>query len=466
LHAANTVLLFWALLQLTGALWRSAFVAALFAWHPLHVESIAWVSERKDVLSTFFLLLSILAYTRFATGSKAQAAGTKIAYAAALGFFALGLMSKPMVATLPFVLLLLDYWPLQRTGTPWKALLLEKVPFLAFAALDCAATLWAQKGANSVVSWEALPLSMRLANAIVSCPRYLWKMIWPADLAVLYPYPDRWNAGAIAGSALLVGMITAVAIRQRKQRPYLMMGWLWFLGTLAPVIGLVQVGIQSIADRYTYVPSIGIFVMATWGAAELLQKRPQLTRSVAAVGVAVLILLASVTRVQLNYWRNSVTLFSHATEVTHGSVLSEYNLAEALARNGEEELAAAHYFKALAIQPNRVEAQYNSQTEARYNLGALYVKQGKRVEAESQFRAILATEPDHARAHGALASVLISAGRLPDAAGECREVTRLEPRNSGAWHRLGDVLSRLGDGGGAEKAYAEAARLNATAPKP
>jgi len=395
-HAANVVLLFLVLCQWTGAPWRSALVAALFAWHPLHVESVAWVSERKDVLSAFFWLLTLAAYGRYAKGRK-------VFYCLALFFFALALLSKPMVVTLPFVLLLLDFWPLKRTAAP--GLFVEKIPFFALAALECVATLWAQSGANSVVNFGILPFSARVANALVSCVLYLWKMLWPVDLALPYPYSHIWTFWPAAGAGCLLLLISAGAILRARREPYLIVGWLWFLGTLTPVIGLAQTGIQPMADRYTYAPLIGIFIMAVWAIPGAWTRWPRPGLVFGAVVAGVLGFLLAGAETQLQYWRNSVALFSHTVAVTRNNILAEYNLAEALARQGDEALAVVHYQRALAIEPNRVEAHYNSQTQAHYNLGLIFRAHKQWAEAEAQFRACLREDPSLARARDNLDAV-------------------------------------------------------------
>jgi len=396
-HTANVVLLFLVLCQWTGAPWRSALVAALFAWHPLHVESVAWVSERKDVLSAFFWLLTLAAYGRYAKGRK-------VYYFLALFFFALGLLSKPMVVTLPFVLLLLDFWPLKRTAAP--GLFLEKIPFFALAALECVATLWAQREANSVVSFGILPFSARLANALVSCVLYLWKMLWPVDLALPYPYSRVWTFWPAAGAGCLLLLISAGAILRARRQPYLIVGWLWFLGTLTPVIGLAQVGIQPMADRYSYVPLIGVFIMAAWAIPGAWTRWPRPGLVLGAVAAGALGFLLAGAETQLQYWRNSVALFSHTVAVTRNNILAEYNLAEALARQGDEAEAVVHYQRVLAIAPNRVEAHYNSQTQAHYNLGLIFRARQQWAEAEAQFRACLRADPNLARARHNLDAVL------------------------------------------------------------
>ena len=389
---------------MNGAPWRSALVAALFAWHPLHVESVAWVSERKDVLSTFFWLLTLEAYGRYAESLKYQISNFKLHYIAALFFFALGLLSKPMVVTLPFVLLLLDFWPLKRRAA--AGLFLEKIPFFILATLECFATLWAQSGANSMVSFGVLPFSARLANALVSCVLYLWKMLWPVDLAAPFPYSHVWNLWPAAAAGCLLLLISAGAILRARRQPWLLVGWLWYLGTLMPVIGLAQVGIQPMADRYTYVPLIGIFIMAAWAIPANGRAGRGRGWFFGAVVAGVLGFLLAGTEVQLQYWRNSVALFSHTVAVTRNNIMAEYNLAEALARQGDETEAIVHYQRALAIEPNRVEAHYNSQAQAHYNLGLIFRARKQWAEAEAQFRACLRDDPTLARAHNNLNAVL------------------------------------------------------------
>lgn len=410
LHAANVVLLFLVLCQLTGATWRSALVAALFAWHPLHVESVAWISERKDVLCAFFWLLTMAAYGRYA---KLAGARRKIWYALALLLFALALLSKPMAVTLPFVLLLLDAWPLRRKVAP--GLFLEKIPFVALAVMDGVAAFWAQGRANSVISIDVLPLPERVANALVSCVLYLWKMLWPADLALPYPYSHVWPFWQAAGAAVLLLTISAVVILRMRREPWLAAGWFWFLGTLAPVIGLVQLGIQSMADRYTYLPLIGIFIMAAWAIPAAWTRWPRPGLVFGAVTAAVLVFLLAEAEVQLQFWRNSVALFTHAVAVTPNNILAEYNLAEALARQGDEAQAVDHYQRALAIEPNRVEARYNSQAQAHYNLGLIYRTHKQWALAEPQFRACLRGDPHLARAHSNLGVALVGLGRIDEA---------------------------------------------------
>jgi protein O-mannosyl-transferase len=472
-HLANTVLLFWLLEGLTGAMWRSALVAALFAWHPLHVESVAWVSERKDVLCTFFWLLTLAAYAKYATGSKKNGAKPWIWYGLALIFYALGLLSKPMVVTLPFVLLLLDFWPLARcpkskvqspksedetAGVSWTILLAEKVPFFVLSGLECMATIWAQKSGNSVVTAVAFPVPARIANALVGYVLYLWKTVWPVDLAVPYPFSHEWTFVQAAGAGVLLAAITAAVLWRLRTQPYLAVGWFWFLGTLVPVIGLVQVGMQFMADRYTYVPLMGVFIAVAWSIPSGWTTLPRPGRVFATATGAILVALLLVTRVQLFYWQNSITLFTHTVAVTQDNILAEYNLGEALARADAKEEAEKHYLKALAIKPNRVEAQYNSQPQARFNLAVIYLhEEGKLPDAEALFETCVRENPGEPRAHAALATTLLAMGRTAEGIQEEREVVRLNPNDVESMNRLAWLLAtqsdaKLRDG-------AEAARL-------
>jgi protein O-mannosyl-transferase len=466
------VLLFWLLEGLTGAMWRSALVAALFAWHPLHVESVAWVSERKDVLSTFFWLLTLIAYGKYARGLKKSAAKAWVCYGLALVFFSLGLLSKPMVVTLPFVLLLLDYWPLGRcpkskvqspksekeaAGVSWVRLLAEKVPFFVLSGLECAATFWAQKAGNSVVTATAFPVPDRIANALVAYVLYLWKTVCPMDLAAPYPFSHEWTFAQAGGAGLLLVAITAAVLWRARARPYLAVGWFWFLGTLVPVIGLVQVGMQFMADRYTYIPLMGVFIAVAWSIPAGWATMPRPGRVLVTATGAILISLLLLTRAQLFYWQNSVTLFTHTVAVTQDNILAEYNLGEALARVDAEAEAEKHYLKALAIKPNRVEAQYNSQPQARFNLAVIYLHEKKLPEAEALFAECVREDPDEPRAHAARATTLLAMGRTAEGIAEEHEVVRLNPEDVESMNRLAWLLAtepdaKLRDG-------AEAVRL-------
>jgi tetratricopeptide (TPR) repeat protein len=477
LHTADAVLLFFVLVQFTGAIWRAALVAALFAWHPLHVESVAWVAERKDVLSAFFMLLTFGAYGAYAREFQVRSSKFKVWYGLALFLFACGLMSKPMLVTLPFLLVLLDYWPLQRIsslrfsggdfqkeGTLARSLF-EKIPFLVLAVLDCIATLVAQKHGDSVVASAALPFSERIANALVSYVQYLSQTFYPHDLALPYPYPNEFNWLPAIGAGALLLVLTATVVLLARERRWLAVGWFWFLGTLVPVIGLVAVGLQSHADRYTYIPLIGIFIMLAWSIPAARAKWPRPGLVFGAIVAALLMCLVTATAMQMQYWRNSVTLFSHTLATGNESILAEYNLAAALGAQGtNDEVAALHYQNALALKLNRVEAEFNSQPEAYFNLGLIYRKHGAWTNAETSLRAFLKLRPNVGQGHVALGSVLLSMGRLDDAAAELNQAIKLEPLNTAAMQNLAAVLLRQGKTADAEAEYREAQKVRPDLP--
>jgi hypothetical protein len=369
LHAVNTLLLFLVLRQMTGATWRSAFVAALFGLHPLHVESVAWVAERKDVSSTLFWMLTLWTYALYVArgeGGGARGEGgasnlrsaqhaTQITrpssgltqsatlhYSLALVCFALGLMAKPMLVTLPFVLLLLDYWPLGRLQRSTsnaqlpmiRRLIYEKLPFFALALASSLVTFVVQRKGGAVSSLTTLSVGARIANAAVSYARYLGKTFWPDNLSVLYPHPGHWLVWQVAGAGLLLAGGTAGALALRRRRPYLPVGWLWYVGTLVPVIGLVQVGIQSMADRYMYVPAIGVFIMLAWGLWDLTAGWRGQRVALATGGAVALACCGAVTRSQVGYWTNSETLFRRAVQVTKKNYLAYNNLGYYLSGQG------------------------------------------------------------------------------------------------------------------------------------
>lgn len=406
LHAANTGLLFLLLRRLTGAVWRSAVVAALFAWHPLHVESVAWIAERKDVLSAFFWMLALWAYSRYAEcrmrnaecrtedapALKAEHATrntrhASLFYILSLLFFALGLMSKPMVVTLPFVLILLDFWPLQRIrmaeagplstrlrGLAISLLLLarEKLPFFILSALGCGVTLWAQAKGEAIASVERIPIAARVANAVVSYVTYMAKTVWPQELAVFYPYPASLPPVKVLLCGCVLVAVTGLALWQARRRPYWLTGWFWFLGTLVPVIGLVQVGDQAMADRYSYLPLIGLFIAVVWGAADLLGLFPE-RRLVAGIAASALLAGSAVaTSLQLPYWRDAATLFERALAVTSKNHVAHNNLAVILFEEGNYAAARDHLANALVIVPDYALAHYNlANTYAKLAEGAV-----------------------------------------------------------------------------------------------
>ncbi len=413
LHACATVLLFAFLAAATGAAWPSAFVAMIFALHPLHVESVAWIAERKDVLSACFWFLALWSYVRRR-------------YWLTLLAFCLGVMSKPMVVTLPFVLFLLDAWPLRR---PLRSALRVKIPMLGLAAAAAVATYLVQSGSGAVQAVERFPLGLRLENAIASYATYIVEMFWPANLAVFYPYPHGVPVWQIALSALLIACVSAVALLQRRARPYLAVGWLWYLGTLVPVIGLIQVGAQARADRYTYLPMVGLTIMLAWGLPELLKGK-----AAAVAALAACLACAAVCEAQIQYWRNSETLFRHALAVTKDNYLAHHNLGVALAGEGRFGEAIEQYRAALEIAPDAA----NVQTD----YGNALARSGRPQEAIAHYRAALAVLPDSPIAHNDLANALAAnPATLPQAIAEYRTALRLEPGYEEARNNLARVQS-------------------------
>jgi len=418
LHTATAILLFLMLRRMTGFLWRSAFVAAVFAVHPLRAESVAWVAERKDVLSGLFFMLTLWAYTRYAEKSKVRSPESKVFYGLVLLFFALGLMCKPMLVTLPFVLLLLDYWPLNRFAPPppslaipgngdssknhsipWRPII-EKIPLLSLTGAACVATMMAQK---DIIISE--PLVLRIGNAMVSCVVYLRQMVCPAWLAVLYPYPQNGLPGwEITLAVVLLAAISAGVILRRKKEPYLLIGWLWYLGMLVPAIGLIQSGWRAHADRYTYLSQIGLYFALTWAAADLCAGWRH--RRVVLGGGATVILVALIfcARGQTFYWRNSESLWTHTLACTSGNYVACYNLGSALFQKGRVDEAITYYQKALQINPDC--------SEAHNNLGEALCQKGKVDEAIVHFQKALENQPDNAEAHNNLAWLLATS---PDA---------------------------------------------------
>jgi tetratricopeptide (TPR) repeat protein len=444
IHALAALCLFAFLLRATRARWPSAFVAMLFALHPTHVESVAWVAERKDVLCALFWFLALWAYVRY---SERPSAGR---YLLVLLPFCLGLMSKPMIVTLPLVLLLLDYWPLGR-----RRALREKIPFFALASAAALATYWVQRGSGAVEALTAFPLGLRLENALLSYVVYAANTLWPTRLAVFYPYPSQiplWLPG-LAAAALAA--ISIAVLRSARSRPYLAAGWLWYLVTLAPVIGLVQVGAQARADRYLYVPMVGLAIMLAWGAADWLRRAPRLRPAVAALAAAACLASAALAAAQVRHWKDSEALFSHALAVTDGNYLAHHNLGVALAEMpGRLPEAMAHYQAALAIQPGSARAHTD--------LGnALARLPGRAPEAVAEYREALRLSPDSAIPHNNLGNALAGIpGRLPEAIAEYQAALRIDPDYAEAHNNLGFALAqtpgRLPD---ATREYREALRI-------
>jgi tetratricopeptide (TPR) repeat protein len=463
LHMANTLLLFFILQLMTGAIWRSAIVAALFALHPLHVESVAWVSERKDVLSTFFGMLMIAAYYRYV-----KISGLKN-YLLVIILLSLGLMAKPMLVTFPFVLLLLDYWPLKRfqlinknsqpdeapgfVRQPSFRLFLEKVPLFIPVVISSILTFSAQQGEGALVPLEALSIKTRFANALISYVSYVLKAIWPRNLAVYYPHPvgtlPIWQ---IFGAALLIAVVTYGAIRLLKRHPYVAVGLFWYFGTLIPVIGLVQVSDQAMADRYTYIPLTGLFIVVTWGVSELLAKWHYRKIFLGVSAVIIISALTACTFFQASHWKNTIALFENAVKVTENNYRALNNLGTALVDKGKNDEAILHFAEALRVNPHK--------TDARNNLANVLFIQGKYGEAISHYYKVLKINSEHAAAHYNLAYVLSTQGRLDEAVVHYKEALRINPENEKAHFNLGNIWINQGKIKEAMAHLAEAIRIS------
>lgn len=456
-HIINTLLVFVVFSKMTGAIPKSAFVAALFALHPLHVESVAWVSERKDLLSTFFWMISLWAYAGYA------AAPSMRRYLTVAACFCLGLMSKPMVVTLPFVLLLLDYWPLKRfqwshlkggangCRTVIFRLIREKIPLLVLSALSAVVTVYAQASGGAVKDLDIFPLTVRIANAVVVYAAYIIKMIWPSDLAFLYPHPGMPPAWQVACAVLLLAGITVFGLARAGKQPYVIFGWFWFLGTLVPVIGLVQVGMQAMADRYTYIPLTGLFIMVTWGIADAARKWRHQT-PVLALGAGILLLVfGGLTWQQAGYWKNSENLFRRAIDITKDNFIAHYNLANVLARREDPAEAVFYYREALRIKPGFADAHIN--------LGNTLSLQGHDGDAVRHYQAALKLQPQNARLHINLAIALDKDGRPDEALDHYLEAIRIDPDDEDTRYRAGNILFQAGRAEEASIQYREAIRV-------
>jgi tetratricopeptide (TPR) repeat protein len=495
LHLVSSILLFLIFDRMTHARWQSAFVAFVFAIHPLHVESVAWAAERKDVLSGLFWMITIGAYTRYTRSPGMRP------YLVTLALFALGLLAKPMLVTLPFVLLLLDYWPLGRlhfrTGPSIGALeapprsreqiLIEKIPFLVLSLASSLVTYLIQQQQGIVAPSIALPLSDRIANAIVSYAIYLRKTVLPTDLAIFYPHSGvglpAWQTGI---AVLALGIVTFIGWKKRSSQPYLLVGWLWFLGTLVPVIGLIQVGLQALADRYMYLPIIGLAIMAAWGLSTLTRGLRYQKPVLAAGFIISVILMGAWTHVQARYWKDNFTLYEHALSVTKENHLAENNLGAALADSGRHSEAIPHIREALKILPNQVTIHVNlarslvavgERDEAldEYNwilgrrpadpllharIGDLLADEGKNEGATTHFLAAIRLDSTDLLSRSKLAEVYARASKLDEATNVCLALLRLQPDNSQAHDVLGVIAGRQNRNDDAAREFTLAIRFD------
>jgi Flp pilus assembly protein TadD len=525
LHILNTLLLFIVLKKMTGRFWRSSLVAALFALHPLHVESVVWITERKDVLSTFFWLLTIWAYVRYVERPVISR------YLPIPLFLILGLMAKPMLVTLPFVLLLLDYWPLGRcrftaaaappgatpATLPFPKMVREKIPLFVIIIAASIALFLIQKTAMS--PFDTHPLGFRIQNALVSYIKYISQAIWPSHLGFLYPFPKAFPAWQVAGSAILLISITLSAIAAAKKRPYFIIGWFWYLGTLVPVIGLVQVGHQAMADRFTYIPLIGLYIVFVWTITAVI---PLKRRRLVLILIALILLpaLTITSRIQAGYWADNETILKHTRDITgdnhflqlllggirirqgrHSEAVdlltasirqrpdnweAQYDLALALSNQGKHDEALPHYVRSLAIKPDNPEALNNlgltmtalgrtdeaviyysqalqiepEHVEALNNLGLALIKSGRTTEAIRHFSRALELKPDFVGAHNNLGIVLMRQGKAAEAVVHYKAALRLEPGLAQLHNNMGKALLELGRTEEAIASFSEALRLN------
>ncbi|MGD0232681.1 MAG: tetratricopeptide repeat protein [Syntrophorhabdales bacterium] len=482
-HIANTLLLFLVLHRMTKALWQSAFVAALFALHPLHVESVAWAAERKDVLSTFFWMLTMGAYCYYVERPSPRR------YVPVLLFFALGLMAKPMLVTLPFVLLLLDYWPLGRleqpankpraaaqqkgksgkkeiitkkeTRTPagrtyqWVSigpLLREKIPLFLLVILSSMVTYGVQQKGGAVKSVEVFPLNARIENAFVSYAIYIEKMIWPHDLAIFYPYQGQWASWQVVGAVLFFLAVTMITLGAARRFRYLTVGWLWYAGTLVPVIGLVQVGNQAMADRYTYVPLIGLFIMAAWGIPELLGRWRYREKALIASSIVALSCCFVVTWTQVGYWRNEFTLFGRALKVTENNYVAYNNRGAAYEAHGDHGQAIADYDRAIGINP--------AYARACYNRGNAYAALGNQKQAIADYDRAIGINPAYALAYYNRGNAYAALGTYDRAIADYGRAIECSPGLELAYNNRGNAYAALGDRKRAIEDYDKATEIN------
>ena len=484
-HILNTLLLFFTLMAMTGAPWKSGFVAGLFALHPMHVESVAWIAERKDVLSTFFWMLTMGAYLRYVKRS------TRGRYLLVMLCFTLGLMAKPMLVTLPLVLLLLDFWPLQRhlhlpINIFLRRSIIEKTPLLLLSVASCIITLVAQQKSGAVASVALFPLGLRLSNAICSYGIYTWKMVTPVHLTVFYP-----SLTAIAWPTFLFSLfyliaMTALAFKTARKLPFITVGWMWYIITLFPVIGILQVGSQSMADRYSYVPFIGLFILVSWGVAAIASKWRSGRSILATTEIAVLLFMTAMTWKQLHYWKDSGTLFNHALAVSDKNFVAHNNLGLFLKENGKTDEAIAHFAEALRIDNNDKNAHNNlgnslmelgevdhaivqyrealrikpGYAEARNNLGIAYARLGRLDEAIDQFTKVLLLNSDNERPYNNLGLALVKKGRTADAIGYYTKALFINPGNADSHYNLGCALEELGRRNEAIAHFEEAIRID------
>ncbi len=495
IHLLNTFLLFWVFQKMTGKIWQSAVLSALFALHPLHVESVAWISQRKDLLSTLFWMLTMWGYLLYV---KKKTVGR---YAVPVLFYIMGLMAKPMLVTLPFVLLLLDVWPLGRFAfkTPPeknlfsvnRGLIWEKIPYFIITIIFSIVTFYAQRSSDAPKAFVSYPLHARITNALVSYFLYIKKMIFPFDLTLHYPFPAVLPAWQAAGAGLLLVGISVFAVLKARKIPYFLFGWFWFLGTLVPVIGLVQVGLHAMADRYTYVPLIGLFVILVWGLPDMVSNLRYQKPVLAFLTLCILLFCSATTWIQTGYWKNSITVFEHAVNVTSDNYVAHNNLANALVTNGRSEDAISHYHEAIRINPGdaqarnnlgfalvktgRIEEAIESYSEAlrmfpgysiaRFNLGDAVLSQGDMDGFISHYTTALGLKPDSFEAYKTLGDILFKKEKLDEAIGLYYNALKIDPNSEETHTNLGIALVHKGQLARAIPHFKKAVLINADNPK-
>ena len=492
IHLANALLLFFLLKRMTDDFWPSGLVAALFALHPIHVESVAWISERKDVLSALFLFLTIWAYADYA--KKPSLRG----YVLVFLFFLFGLMTKPMLVTVPFLLILLDYWPLKRFRPDhiftvhgkaerrrFLQLVFEKLPLIVVAVTASAVTFAAHQKAGGIYTLEALPVDVRMTNICVSYLKYVGKFFYPVHLAVFYPHPHSASWLKVIAALLLLGGISWLFARNARKYPYLFVGWFWYLGMLVPVIGIVHAGSQGMADRFVYIPFIGLYIAVAWGIPQLFGNWPHRRSCLAILSAVSLSILAALSWHQVRYWQNSLTLFGHTLRYTSNNWLIEGSLANALEKKGRTDEAILLYKEALHIEPDYWDAHYNlgnalekkgrtdeaikhylqalrirpDYEEAHNNLGVALDKTGRTNEAIKQYLEALRIQPDYAEAHNNLGVAFAKKGRTNEAIKQYIEALQIQPDYAEAYNNLGNALRKKGRTDDAIRQYLEALRI-------
>jgi len=495
-HIANSILVFWLSRQMTGALWRSAVLALLFALHPLHVESVAWVAERKDVLSSFFGLLALLFYIRYAAGDGAPPRSSLVtrrpSLIFALLFFVCSLMSKPMLVTMPFILLLLDFWPLQRFNvSSLGRLLIEKIPFLLLSAAASVVTFIVQQRGGAVSSLAGLSPGLRIENMFISYARYLAKTFWPVNLATPYPPPHYWPVWLVILAVALFAALCLAAVTLRGKFPFAFTGWFWFAGMLVPVIGLVQVGAAAMADRYAYLPLIGIFLIIVWGAGEICAKFQIPREGILLITVFVILACAARAGNQVRFWKDDPALFGHALSVTKNNYVASLDLGFWYAKNGQVSESLRYYGDAVRLSPDNATALYDAanafaklgywdeairdyrrslqiapnQPDVLNNLGFALAQTKQLSEAANCFQAVLKLEPNSADAHNNLATILFKQGDFQDAAAQFSAAQQLSPADVRFCANLAGTYERLGQTNLAIKYYQQALSLQPDNPQ-